>query len=74
MLCLSPPSQLRLTQATSFDAILTGGECNVSIALADLGLPTAFITRIPDQERGWSARDYIRKFGVDTSHIVSFEK
>ena len=38
MLRLSPPDQLRFTQARSFDVIYGGGESNVAVSLAHFGM------------------------------------
>lgn len=66
MLRLSPPDSLRLVQAHSFDAIYGGSEANVAVSLAQLGLPAAYITRVPDHELGYAALGAVARYGVDT--------
>jgi 2-dehydro-3-deoxygluconokinase len=70
MMRLNPPGFLRIAQTRSFDATYAGGEVNVAIAVANFGMPAAFVTRIPDNEVGDGCINYIRQFGVDTSHVI----
>ncbi len=69
MLRLSPPGYLRFVQANSFDAIFGGGEANVSVSLANYGIDTAFVTKVPDNPIGQSAINELRRYGVDTRFI-----
>ena len=39
MMRLSPPGHLRYAQARSFDVVYGGGEANVAVGAACLGLP-----------------------------------
>ena len=70
MLRLAPAGYLRFTQAESFGAVYGGGEANVSVSLANYGLESAFVTKLPKHEIGQSAVNSLRKYGVDTSMIV----
>lgn len=70
MLRLSTPGHSRVAQATHFEATYGGGEANVAISLAQLGIPAAHITRFPDNELGRAATSLLRKWGVDTSPIL----
>ncbi len=70
MLRLSPPGMLRFTQARSFDALYGGGESNVAVSLANYGLSTEFVTRLPANDMGEAALQYIRQFNVGTRHIL----
>lgn len=70
MLRLSPPGFQRFIQARSFDVIYGGGESNVAVSLANYGLPTQFVTRLPANDIGDSCRNYLRQFGVGTDHIA----
>jgi 2-dehydro-3-deoxygluconokinase len=70
MLRLSPPGQLRFQQARSFDVIYGGGESNVAVSLANFGLPAEFVTRLPDNAIGEACLQFIRQYGVVTSHIL----
>lgn len=70
MLRLSPPGFLRFTQARSFDVIFGGGESNVAVSLAHFGIPTEYVTRLPKNDLGNACLNFVRQFGVGTSHIV----
>lgn len=70
MLRLSPPGYLRFNQAASFDAVYGGGEANVSVSLANYGIDTVFVTKVPDNPIGQSAINELRKFGVNTEFIA----
>ena len=70
MLRLSPPGNLRFTQARSFDVIYGGGESNVAVSLAYFGLPAEFVTRLPNHEIGEACLQFLRQHGVGTRHIV----
>jgi len=65
LLRLSPPSHLRLTQATSFDLYYGCAEANVAASLSKFGLPVKFITAVPPNELGESSISMLRSFGVD---------
>jgi 2-dehydro-3-deoxygluconokinase len=52
MLRLSPPGFQRFTQSESFDLNYGGGEANVSVSLANYGLDSYFVTRVPKHEIG----------------------
>lgn len=70
MLRLSPPGWKRFSQASSFDVIYGGGESNVAVSVANYGLDSTFITRLPENDLGDCALMELRKRGVDTSQIV----
>ena len=70
MLRLIPPDHLRIVQTRSFDAFYAGAEANVAITLANLGIPTDFVTRLPEHDLGDACLNYIRQFGVGTEKIV----
>lgn len=70
MLRLSPPGFLRLGQAQSFDIAFGGGEANVSASLANFGMATDFVTRLPKNELGEACLAYLRSHGVGTGKII----
>ena len=69
MLRLSPPNQLRLSQARTFDVTYGGGESNVAVSLSNYGLETEFVTRLPANDMGESCLQYLRQYGVGTKFI-----
>jgi 2-dehydro-3-deoxygluconokinase len=71
MLRLAPPGFERILQTGQFVATFGGGEANVAVALAQLGLQAAFVTVLPDKNPIADAVvGELRRFGVDTSKIV----
>lgn len=70
MLRLAMPGHQRFTQATSFCASFGGGEANVAVSLANFGLQTEFVTRLPQNELGQSVLMELRKNNVGTRHIM----
>lgn len=50
MLRLSPEGCYRLLQADRFNVVYGGCEANVAAALANLGVPVAYVTKLPAHE------------------------
>lgn len=69
MICLSSPRYQRLEQATTLD-VNVGGEFNVAVGCAHLGLKVARVSRLVDNWTGWLIRNKGREHGVYMSHIV----
>ena len=57
-------------QAEKFEASYAGGEANVAVSLANYGIESSFVTKLPDNPLGECARNAVRHFGVDTKDIV----
>jgi 2-dehydro-3-deoxygluconokinase len=70
MLRLSPPGHSRFVQTNTFDVTYGGGEANVAAALANYGLESYFVSKLPDNEIGQSAVNHLRRLGVNTHNIV----
>jgi 2-dehydro-3-deoxygluconokinase len=49
---------------------MAGSEYTLAIALSRLGIPSSFITRVPDNPYGRALRNIARAQGVSTDHIV----
>lgn len=74
MLRLKPPGKQRLLQTPIFEATFGGGEANVAIALAQLGLDISLVTALPDNSIGEACIGELRRWGVDTSMIVRSDR
>lgn len=59
------PERTRLVRLS-----MAGSEYTLAIALSRLGIPSAFITRVPDNPYGRAVRNIARENGVDTRHFV----
>jgi 2-dehydro-3-deoxygluconokinase len=70
MLRLSTPGYERFGQAISYNATFGGGEANVAVSLANYGIDSEFVTRLPQNEIADACIAELRKFGVGTSHIM----
>ncbi|MBC7236457.1 MAG: sugar kinase [Chloroflexi bacterium] len=70
MMRLSPPGFLRFNQASSFDVIYGGGEANVAVSVANLGIPVDFVTRLPKNDIGVACMQFLRRYGVGVDKIV----
>jgi 2-dehydro-3-deoxygluconokinase len=71
MLRLAAPGTERLMQTPQFVATFGGSEANVAIGLSTFGIAAAHVTVLPDQNALSDACiGELRRFGVDTSHIV----
>lgn len=70
MLRLSPPDNKRIINSTIFDVNYGGAETNVAVNLSLLGISTAVVTKVPDNELGNAALRHLRGFGVNTDNIA----
>jgi 2-dehydro-3-deoxygluconokinase len=70
MLRLATPDYLRFNQATAYSATFGGGEANVAVSLANYGMKTEFVTRLPHNDIARACLMDLRRYGVGTDHIV----
>lgn len=70
MLRLAPNGYYRFFQDDQMQATFGGGEANVAVSLANFGLDSVYVTKLPDHAIGQAAVNSLRYFGVDTSKIT----
>ena len=70
LLRLDTPGHERFVQAESFAASYTGGEANVAVALAQWGLQTFAVSKVPEHEIGQACVNMLRRYGVNTDHVL----
>ncbi len=70
MIRLAPPHFQRLEQTPSLDVEIGGGELNVAVGVARLGLKSAWVSRLPKNALGRLLENRARQSGVDTSEIA----
>ncbi len=70
MLRLKAPEAEKLFQSPVLEATFGGGEANVAVGLARLGLDVAFVSAIPANLIGDACIGELRRHGVDTSMIL----
>jgi 2-dehydro-3-deoxygluconokinase len=70
MLRLTTPGFDKIEQARNFAATYGGGEANVAISLAQLGLDTSYVTKLPENPLGHTVNQFLTGLGVGTEHII----
>ena len=66
----TPADFQRLERTANVHISLAGSELTVATLLARFGIPSAYITRVPDNPYGWLVRDTARSHGIDTQYFV----
>ena len=70
MLRLEPAGYYRFVQVDSMTATFGGAEANVAVSLANFGVDSCYVTKLPEHEIGQSAVNNLRRYGVNTQYIV----
>ena len=70
MLRLAPEGYTRFLQTDKMQATFGGGEANVAVSLANYGMDSVYVTKLPKNAIGQAAIDSMRYFGVDTTKVV----
>jgi 2-dehydro-3-deoxygluconokinase len=70
MLRLSPPGYERFLQSPVLQASFGGGEANVAVSLANFGLESYYVTRLPSHDIGTAVVRALKAEGVDTRFIL----
>ena len=65
----STERHLRFSQAESYKTSFGGGEFNVAVSLANYGIKTEFVTRLPNNELANAAIKEMRKLNIQNHHI-----
>jgi len=69
MVRLTPPDFQRIEQARTFDAYVGGGELNVAVGAARLGVASRWVSRLPENALGRMIANRAREHGVDV-HVA----
>ncbi|MBN3582706.1 sugar kinase [Algoriphagus aestuarii] len=69
MMRLTPESNQRFTQASSFGAVYGGAEANVAVSLAEWGFDVSHLTVLPENDLGKAVIKSLRKSGVKTDLV-----
>lgn len=70
MMRLTTKGFQRFAQAGEYMATFGGSEANVAVSLANFGIPTEFVTRLPDNALGHACVASLRTLGLGTEGIV----
>ena len=66
----TPADDERLERTRAVNVSLAGSEFTLAVMLSRLGIPSAFVTRVPDNPYGWMLRNLAREQGVSPEHFV----
>lgn len=69
MLRLAPTGHSKFSQTDHLQFTFGGGEANVAIALAYMGVKAQHVTCFPDNILGKTATQFLRRHWVNTSHV-----
>ena len=50
MMRLNPQGYLKLRQAQSLEVSFAGGEANVAVSIANFGMQSEFVSKLPDND------------------------
>ena len=64
MLRLQPEGYKRFLQSNKLDMSFAGAEANVAVSLANYGTDVKYVTKLPNNIIGYSAKNSLRTFGV----------
>lgn len=70
MLKFSPMNYQRFLQANAMNVEYAGAEANVAVSLANYGLNSVFISKLPANDLGEAAINSVRHFGVNTDYVA----
>jgi len=74
MIRLSVPRGQRLENAPCYEVRTAGSESNTLVALSQMGVKTAWTSRLSRNSLGRRIAQNIQSYGVDTSHVIWTEK
>lgn len=70
LLRLAAPGYTKLFQKDNLESTFCGGEANVAVSLAQFGLDSCYVTKMPESDVGHAGINSLRYFGVDTSKVI----
>jgi len=70
LLRLSPPGEQQLLESPVLHTFFGGAEANVAVALRHLGVPSSYITRLPEGPLGDAGLDALRREGVAVDRVL----
>lgn len=67
---LCPPGYKKVLQATSFDVTFAGGEANVAVSLANYGITSQFVSKLPKNDLGKVVKRILKSYDVAVDKMV----
>ncbi len=71
MLRLGTNGYRRFTQANNFEVSFGGGEANVAVSLANYGIDSEFVSRLPENDIARNCLRTLHGYGVNTCHCIT---
>jgi len=70
MLRLEPEGYYRFVQVDKMTSTFGGAEANVAVSLANFGIESYYVTKLPSHEIGQAAVNALRRYGVHTEYVA----
>ncbi|NKF05896.1 sugar kinase [Clostridium gasigenes] len=70
MMRLTPKDNLKISQTNELEICFGGAEVNVAIGLQHLGVDSAVITAVPNNEIGHSAKAFLKSHDINCDSVV----
>lgn len=70
LLRLAAPRYTKLFQKDNLECTFCGSEANVAVSLANFGIDSVYITKVPNSDVGHAAVNSLQYFDVDTSNVI----
>lgn len=70
MLRLEPEGYLRFLQSQKYGATFGGAEVNVAVSLANFGIETSYVTKLPENDIANACVNQLRSYGINIDNIV----
>ncbi len=67
---LCPVGYKKIIQANSFEITYAGGEANVAVSLANYGVDSSYVSKIPDNDLGKSVLRTLKSCDVNVDNVV----
>ncbi len=67
---LNPEGYLKIIQANNLELSFAGGEANVAVSLANYGIKSSFVSKMPGNDLSKSAARALKSYDVDTKDMV----
>jgi len=70
----TPADDQRLERTRQVWLSMAGSELTLAMMLSRMGIPSAYVTRVPDNPYGWMLRDLAREQGIATDYFAWADK
>ena len=67
---LCPEGYLKVVQSNKFNLTFAGGEANVAVSLANYGINTEYVTKLPENDLGKAVIRTLKSYDVGIDHVA----